>query len=231
MYKIGIEREGLRCDKNGVLSKLPHPEIFGDRLENKLIGTDFGEAQIELRTPVCDSTKNCYLKLREITNVVLNELSDREELLWPYSMPCVLPKEEDFIFNNYDGYPEEKKYEEYLYKKYGYRMHNMSGIHINISFDDELISKLKEYYPNIPEKKDEIYLKICRTFINKAWIFGYFTGASPRKIDSDIVLENSYRTSKTYGFKNNDSVDYSSKENYVKKIQKLVDERKNISCK
>ena len=34
MYKIGIEREGLRCTEEGELSDEPHPRSFGDRNKN-----------------------------------------------------------------------------------------------------------------------------------------------------------------------------------------------------
>ena len=94
LYNIGIEREGLRCDKEGKLSQKPHPEAFADRMKNDFITTDWGEAQLELRTPACKDTEECYEKLNEITNVVLCELNNRDEVIWPYSMPCILPKEE-----------------------------------------------------------------------------------------------------------------------------------------
>ena len=71
MYNIGVEREGLRCDKNGILSKLNFSEIFGDRMSREYITTDFGEAQIELRTPVCNSAQECYKKLETITDIAL----------------------------------------------------------------------------------------------------------------------------------------------------------------
>ena len=37
----GIEREMLRVDKNGYLSFTDHPEIFGDKVLNPYITTDF----------------------------------------------------------------------------------------------------------------------------------------------------------------------------------------------
>ena len=73
-YKVGIEREGLRTNKNGHLSDLPHQRVFGNRNTNAFVTTDFGAAQIELRTTPCATTKECYEKLLNVTNVVLEEL-------------------------------------------------------------------------------------------------------------------------------------------------------------
>lgn len=145
------------------LAATPHPAVFGDRMANGLITTDFGEAQIELRTHPCDCVKQCYDKLREITNVVLCELSGRDELMWPYSMPCKLPQVEDFKFNDYAGYPEEAEYEAYLYEKYGYRMHCISGIHLNFSIDEDFLADIAER-ANVPDNLDDAYFMLVRNF-------------------------------------------------------------------
>lgn len=73
-YNIGIEREGLRTTKDGKLSNLPHLKVFGNRNTNAFVTTDFGAAQLELRTTPCSTTKECYDKLLNVTNVVLEEL-------------------------------------------------------------------------------------------------------------------------------------------------------------
>ena len=46
---FGIEWESLRAYSDGKLSLTPHPEIFGDKLKNPLITTDFSESQIDIR--------------------------------------------------------------------------------------------------------------------------------------------------------------------------------------
>ena len=43
---FGIEREGLRCDESGNLSMKNHPKVFGDKLSNPYITTDFSESQM-----------------------------------------------------------------------------------------------------------------------------------------------------------------------------------------
>ena len=183
LYIIGIEREGLRCDKNGMLSKKKHPKAFDDRMKNNFITTDWGEAQIELRTPACKSTIECEEKLNEITNVVLCELNNQDELLWPYSMQCILPREEEFPWGDYGDFIEEHEYEMYLYRKYGYKMHCMSGIHVNVSFNKILFERIKKNFKNIPDNLDDAYLKIMRVFLKKAWMLMYFFGATPLQLE------------------------------------------------
>ena len=224
LYSIGIEREGLRCDKNGVLSQKAHPKAFADRMKNNFITTDWGEAQMELRTPVCKSTSECYEKLNEITNVVLCELNNQDELLWPYSMPCVLPNEENFPWGDYGTFIEEHEYEMYLYKKYGYKMHCMSGIHVNFSLNKTLFEKIKEEFNDLPDNIDDAYLKIMRVFLKKAWILIYLFGATPFKLDEDERSEISLRNSEKIGFKNSRKieVDLSNKENYIASIENLI---------
>ena len=224
LYDIGIEREGLRCDANGNLSKKPHPKCFADRMKNKFVTTDWGEAQMELRTPVCKSTDECYEKLNEITNVVLCELNNQNELIWPYSMQCILPKEEDFPWGNYGSHVEEHEYEMYLYKKYGYKMHCMSGIHINFSFSDVLFERIKENYEDIPQTKDDAYFKIMRVFFKKAWQLMYFFGATPLQLNEQETSILSLRNTEKIGFTNEGKidVDFSNKEMYLNSVKKLI---------
>ena len=226
LYSIGIEREGLRCDENGNLSQKPHPQAFADRKKNNFITTDWGEAQMELRTPVCKSTEECYEKLNEITNVALCELNNQQEVMWPYSMQCILPKEEDFPWGNYGTDMYEYEYEMYLYKKYGYKMHCMSGVHINCSFSDILFKKIKETYKNIPQNLDDAYFKIMRVFMKRAWVLMYFFGATPLQLDGEETSKISIRNSEKTGFTNTKKleVDLTNKEQYIKSIRKLISE-------
>jgi len=223
MYNIGIERESLRCNKNGELSKTAHPEIFWDRMENAFITTDFGEAQLELRTPVCNTTKECYEKIENITDVVLNELNSRNELLWPYSMPCILPREEDFVFGNY-GNQEEHEYEMFLYKKYGYKMHCMSGIHINFSINKDFYEKIRVNNPKLPENMDDAYFLIMKNFLKLAWVPIYFLGCTPIQYENNEKSEISLRNTQKQGFstRRNLEIDFSNKKAYIQSIRNEI---------
>ena len=47
----GIEKESLRVDRNGFISKTDHPKRLGSSYTNPSITTDFAESLIEIVTP------------------------------------------------------------------------------------------------------------------------------------------------------------------------------------
>ena len=223
-YLIGIEREGLRCDNEGNLCISPHPKEFGDRMKNRFITTDFGEEQIELRTLPCESPQKCYDKLLSITKTVLEQLEKRGEYIWPYSMPCALPEEKDFIYNDYTGYPDEAAYEKYLAEKYGYQRLCISGVHFNFSVTQTTFDELRRIYPDIPSNIDEAYMRCIRGIYRVLDIFSYFFDASPTDLSGNIIKANSFRNS-VDGYNNGltEHVKLDSKKNYAASVQKLID--------
>lgn len=224
-YHIGVEREGLRCDRKGMLSKLPHPEIFGNRMKNRFISTDFGESQLELRTLPYVSVDECYEKLYEITNVVLRELYLRQETLWYYSLPCTLPVNNEFVFNDYTGYPEEEAYEHYIVQKYGYRMHQMSSIHFGFSIEEDTFDRLRKKYPHIPENNNEAYMLLMRNFMKKRWFTACFFGATSLSENGEKQAEFSLKAlSSGFGNGSEKWVNFSDFNHYIDSIeQKLQD--------
>lgn len=226
-YLIGIEREGLRCDAKGVLASSMHPSEFGDRMKNRFITTDFGEEQIELRTLPCHSPEECYYKLLTITRTVLEQLEKRGEYIWPYSMPCTLPEEEDYIYNDYTDHPEEEIYERYLSKKYGYRRLCISGVHFNFSVEQTTFGKLRSIYPDIPADIDDAYMRCIRGIYRVMNVFAYFFDASPTDMNRKLIKPDSFRNS-TDGYNNGlfECIDVSSKAGYVDSVQRLLDEGK-----
>ena len=94
MRKIvrGIEKESLRIDNNGSLSKNKHPISLGSALTHPHITTDFSESQLELITETHESVEDSFHQLSEIHKITIENIDD--ELLWCASMPCVLPKDE-----------------------------------------------------------------------------------------------------------------------------------------
>ena len=97
IYNIKIKKESLRCDSNGNLSKLEHPVAFGDRLKNKLITFSDNDKKLLINTPICEDLHECYIKLQEITDIVILELFERNELLWNSSSPCFDNEEKCFL--------------------------------------------------------------------------------------------------------------------------------------
>jgi len=227
MYNIGVEREGLRCDKNGKLSKLNFSEIFGDKMSREFITTDFGEAQIELRTPVCNSVNECYEKLETITDIALCELNKKNEIIWPYSMPCILPDEKGFPFGSYKD-EEISRYKNYLSKKYHYTKRAISGIHVSFSFKEEYYKYLRGNYKelNIPENVEEAYIKIMKNYMKKVWMLTYLLAASPVSYEMESKCVASIRNSEN-GFKNLIPIDLSfeNKKEHIKSIRKYIDNK------
>ncbi len=44
---FGIEREGLRVTQEGKLADTPHPEVFGDKLKNRLLQPTFPRVKLK----------------------------------------------------------------------------------------------------------------------------------------------------------------------------------------
>ncbi|MGL5086049.1 MAG: bifunctional glutamate--cysteine ligase GshA/glutathione synthetase GshB, partial [Clostridium sp.] len=179
---FGVEREGLRVDYKGVLSKKPHPEVFGDKLTNPYITTDFSESQVEVITPTFNTLEEVYNCLNSLYNITALELED--EYLWPQSMPCNIPDDEDIpiaYYNEGEAGKLARAYRERLKKKYGGKKQLISGIHYNFSFNEKIIKhlynngdKLKTY----SEFRDEIYLKVSRNYLRYRWLLIYALGGT-----------------------------------------------------
>ncbi|MDO4535647.1 MAG: bifunctional glutamate--cysteine ligase GshA/glutathione synthetase GshB [Clostridium perfringens] len=242
---FGVELESLRVDKNGVLSSKMHPNVFGDKLENPYITTDFSESQVEMITPVMKSSEEVFQALNVLYDIVSLEIKD--EYLWPESMPCVIENEEDIMVAKYSSTKkgnEAREYREGLVKKYGAKKQLISGIHYNFSFNEMLIKKLfeKREDENISYKefKDSIYLKVTRNYLRYRWFIVYILGASPVihksydkdmlnnacKINHEIYGNNSvisYRNS-SLGYKNNTNIypSYKSVKSHIESLDNLV---------
>ena len=179
---FGIEREGLRVDLAGNLSKTKHPKAFGDKLSNPYITTDFSESQMELITPTFNSLEEVYDCLNYLYNITALELKD--EYLWPQSMPCNIPEDKDIPISDYnDGEAGKiaREYREKLQKKYGGKKQLISGIHYNFSFNKKVIKHLYENSnksESYSEFRDEIYLKVVRNYLRYRWLLIYLLGGT-----------------------------------------------------
>lgn len=178
---FGIEWEALRVKSDGKLALSPHPEVFGDKLKNPVITTDFSESQIEIITPTyntIDEAFNTFSLLADIVNFSLEE----DEYLWFQSLPAILPYKDKIPIAKYsDEGQESQKYRENLANKYGLKKQMISGVHFNFSFTDEFIEKLYGLVDSnwtLREFKDEIYLKIARNYLRHCWLVIYLTGCS-----------------------------------------------------
>ena len=240
----GIEREMLRVDKNGYLSFTDHPEIFGDKVLNPYITTDFSESQVEVITPALDKIEETYSFLKALYDIVALEIGD--EILWPQSMPCFIPEDDEIPVAKYSEEGREaEEYRNKLLKKYGGKKQLISGIHYNYSFNEEIIRKLYESSDKeltYKEYKNSIYLKVARNYLRYRWIIVYLLGAAPvihesflngcscklKQISEDgYTLDGavSHRNGEC-GYRNKEELypNYDTVEDYVESINKYVND-------
>lgn len=179
----GLEKEMQRVTVSGNLALTPHPSVFGDKLENSYITTDFAESQIEIITPPLKSGKATLEYLEKLQTEVEAGIGD--ELLWPMSMPPRLPEEEKIPiarFNNTEEGREKESYRNGLAMRYGRKMQMISGIHYNFSFGDNLIDLLHKSFGNGKGRDsfvNEIYFSLIRNYLRNRWLLIYLFGASP----------------------------------------------------
>ena len=178
---FGIEWESLRAKGEGELSLTPHPEVFGDKLTNPLITTDFSESQIEIITPTFNTIDEAFDTFSLLASLVNSSLPE-EEYLWFQSIPCILPYWDRIPIAQYSEEGESsQKYREDLAKKYGVKKQMISGVHFNFSFSDNFLKKVYSMgYEDLSFKefKDNVYLKITRNYLRYCWLIIYLTGCS-----------------------------------------------------
>jgi len=234
----GIERESLRVNDKGELSQKNHPSVFGDKVDNVYITTDFAESQIEVITPPFKNVEETYNFTNALYDIVAMEIGD--EYLWPQSMPGVVPDDSKIKVSEYgknDKGKEAGLYRESLIKKYGGKKQLICGIHYNFSFSEELINKLynnqtdNKLFNNINRKngnqnlvykdfKNNIYLKITRNYLRFRWLIIYLLGASG--VVDKSYINNCVTSSKKIaddGFSNEGALSYRNSEcGYKNKI-------------
>lgn len=243
---FGIEKENVRVDKNGRMATTPHPGILGDKFKHPYITTDFSESQIEMITPPLDSVDKVHGFLETLHDVVTQNIGD--ELLWPQSLPPLLPDEEDIPLAQFgDKGVSKEKYREVLAKRYGRERQMLTGIHYNFSLSDRLERKLiKTCCPDgNPESfREALYLKMLRNFMRYRWFLVWLFGSSPVS-DPSFKMKNlktgekkqvvcghavSIRTSSS-GYTNEEEyfVDFNSLDGFKKSVSNLVKEGQLIT--
>ena len=178
---FGIEWESLRAKDDGKLSLTPHPAVFGDKLTNPLITTDFSESQIEIITPTFDTIDDAFENFSLLSDMV-NASLPQDEYLWFQSIPCILPYWDQIPIAQYSGEGESsQKYREDLARRYGVKKQMISGVHFNFSFSERFLKKLYSLENDdlsFKDFKDDIYLKIARNYLRYCWLIIYLTGCS-----------------------------------------------------
>ena len=178
---FGIEWEALRVKSDGKLALSPHPEVFGDKLKNPVVTTDFSESQIEIITPTYSTIEEAFSTFSLLADIVNFSLRD-DEYLWFQSLPAILPYDSQIPIAQYSGEGKSSQtYRENLASKYGVKKQMISGVHFNFSFTEDFIKKLYEitdFDLDYQEFKNAIYLKITRNYLRHCWLIIYLTGCS-----------------------------------------------------
>ena len=160
----------------------PHPRELGSPLTHPAITTDFSESQVEMITRVHADVDECLDELTDIHQITYEALE--RELLWPLSMPCAIPEEDEIPIAQYGTSNEAHFKTTYRYglsHRYGRTMQAISGIHYNFSFSDNFWAR----YAAVTGEEDtqlfrnNRYLDLIRNFRRLAWLLIYLFGASP----------------------------------------------------
>lgn len=229
--EYGIEKESLRVTPEGTLAQTPHPFTEGS------IDRDFCENQAEMITSVHRDAESLMKELTSIHKAVNDRLKSINELLWPFSNPPIVQRQEDIPVARFDGALKEREiYRDYLANKYGKTKMLYSGIHFNFSFSEELLTAVfrRSKEEDYRRFKDHVYLELSRKLLRYTWLVVYLTAASPLADDSFIRLSGmnesdryryaSFRCSEV-GYWNDflPVLDFTTVEKYADSIQSYID--------
>ena len=176
----GIEKEGLRVDSHGSLSRRPHPAALGSALTHPRITTDYSEALLELITGTHTNVDSLMAELDEVHRVVATTLSD--ELMWNHSMPAHLPADNEIPIGWYGTSNTgmiKHVYRRGLAERYGRTMQCIAGLHYNFSFDESLWELLNLPQATAQDRRSAGYISLIRNFTRYSWLLMYLFGASP----------------------------------------------------
>ena len=224
--EFGIERESLRVNADGTLAQTPHPFE-----EHKNIDRDFCENQIEIIGDVFTDPQMLNEQLVKLQRYINTKLSENGELLWPFSNPPKISGEDEIPVAEYTGSLQNKSvYRQYLAQKYGKIKMLFSGIHLNFSFQDQLLKAAFEQSSDndFIKFKNDIYLRLASRLTQYAWLVVYLTAASPvsdNTVGTDSNVYSSIRCSdKGYWNHFTPLLDYSDLESYIRSIQRYIDD-------
>lgn len=176
----GIEKEGLRVDLSGKLSKRPHPVTLGSALTHPRITTDYSEALLELISGTHTRVEDLLAEINLVQRIVSCTLDD--ELMWNHSMPASLPPEADIPIAWYGTSNTgmlKHVYRRGLAERYGRTMQCIAGLHYNFSFDEQFWDLLDLPGDTLQNRRSAGYIALIRNFTRYSWLLMYLFGSSP----------------------------------------------------
>ncbi len=181
--RVGLEKEGLRLTRDGLIAQSPHPAGLGAPLTHPYVTTDYSEALLELITPPLGSSAEALAFLRELHGFVHRQLGD--ELLWAASMPCVVAGEDSIPIARYgDSNLGRLKhvYRVGLGYRYGKVMQVIAGLHFNYSLPEAfwpVYQQLEGVDGRLQDFISQHYFGLMRNVQRYGWLLLYLFGASP----------------------------------------------------
>ncbi|MGL5021256.1 MAG: hypothetical protein ACRC5R_04475, partial [Mycoplasmatales bacterium] len=212
--KVGMEKECLVFDDkfnplNVNVSKLP-----------KNVTLDYADHQFEFVSDVFESVEELYSHMYKI----LDEPFITNANMWPLSQPGII----DYDIKT-EGTNDKStiSYREGLTNKYSKEMLLISGIHFNISLENENIINKEEYYFDLM-KKIYLYGPILQQFVSFTPKI-YVSNDVESDYDNAISLRNTHK----YGYYNemNLDLDFTSFETYQNSVEKAIKEGVILSRK
>lgn len=176
---FGLEKESLRVTPSGRMAHTKHP-FPGDAH----IVRDFCENQTEINTPALGSAREAVASLEAFDAVLQRRLAEQspQEYLWPFSNPALLQNEEDIPVAQFFGELAGKTaYREYLSDRYGRYKMTLSGIHVNFSFDDDLIEAAfgaQNQFATAQAYRNQLYGELAEKAAAYGWLITAVTAAS-----------------------------------------------------
>lgn len=156
---------------------------LGAALTHPYITTDYSEALPELVTPPQRTQWETLQFLCDLHAFIARRLGG--ELLWPASMPCHLPADDEIPIAYYGPSNQGRMKTVYRYGlgyRYGRAMQAIAGVHFNYSLPSEFWPEYREH-----ERRTESLrtfragelMGLVRNYRRSAWLVTYLFGASP----------------------------------------------------
>ncbi|WP_137597293.1 glutamate--cysteine ligase [Paucilactobacillus kaifaensis] len=234
---FGVEVEEHRITTDGRLSRYPYPSKYASRKTHPYLQSDFTDSMLEL---VTEPTKGGLqaIKNLKILQQISQEHLNKDERIWPFSMPPKLVDDDlEFAHNNFsrDWF---QTYRDYLERKYGIEHEIICGTHINYSLNEDLVYSLyhefhfNEKYPTFAAFRNATYFKLAQSFALYRWFFTYLFGASPlsenhyRKLPEDLKLPVRSLRSSSLGYSNTnkEAISYDSLTAQVEQMENYVND-------
>jgi len=181
--KVGLEKESLRVDRDGLIVQSRHPRGLGSALTHPSITTDYSEALLELVTPPFERFSETLQYLDETHRFVYSQLDN--EILWATSMPCVIDGDTSIRIAEYGSSNAAKMKSAYrrgLGHRYGRMMQAIAGVHFNYSYPQEfwqLYRSMRDDSREIGVFSSDCYMGMLRNLQRYGWLIPYLFGSSP----------------------------------------------------